>query len=89
MNLTRTLDCEQLSYSEMLLLYPIMALTGFQLTRSTVECSKQVFFFFLSIPELSQSFVAPVPAILDHVAGIQFKMSEYLHKNNTVNQFEH
>ena len=35
----------------------------------------------IGIPLLSQSFVAPVPAILARVAGLQFKMSEYLHKN--------
>ena len=49
-----------------------------------MECSKQLFFFFcfffLNIPQLSQSFVATVTAILEHVAGIKFKMSEYLHK---------
>ena len=44
---------------------------------------------FLSIPHLSQYFVTPDPAILEHVAGIQFKTSAYLHKNNNVYQFEH
>ena len=39
---------------------------------------------FLSIPQLSQCFVAPIPAVSEHVAGIQFKMRVCLHKNNNV-----
>jgi len=42
---------------------------------------------FWSIPQLSQSFVAPVPALLDRFAGIKFKMSEYL-QETIVYQFE-
>ena len=53
------LDCEWQSLLGMLILYPIMTLTCFQLTCSSVEFSKQV---ILSIPQLSRSFVAPVPS---------------------------
>ena len=41
------------------------------------------------IMALSQSFVAPIPAILERVAHIQFKMRVYLQKNNKMYQFEH
>ena len=68
--------CERLHLSGMLLLHPIMTLTCFQFTCSPVECSKQC---FLSTPQPSQS-VAPVPAFLEHVAGIKLKMSEYWQK---------
>ena len=72
------LACERLSLSGMPLLYPIMAFTCFQLTGSPVECSKQVFFKHSSTFPV---FCCRCPAILERVAGIKFKMSEYLQRN--------
>lgn len=36
-----------------------------------------------SIPQLSQSLVAPIPTFLENVAGIKFRISVYLQKKTT------
>lgn len=51
-----------------------------------VNCSKQVFFEHSTTP---QSLVAPILIFLEHFAGIKFRMSVLLPKNNKVYQFEH
>jgi len=72
------LACEQLRLSGMLLLYPLMTFTCFQLTCSLVGCSKQG---FLSVSQLPQYFVAPVQALLERITGIKFKSSQCLQKS--------
>lgn len=64
----------QLSLLTMPLSYPIMIIC-YQLICLPVESSKQVFFW--CIQYISQSFVAPVSTCLQHVAGINFRISIY------------
>ena len=77
------LACERLSLSLMLFLDTHVFLIN------PFTCGKFQTGFFFSIPQLSQSFVDPVRTFLEPVAGINFRICLYLHKNNKLFQFQH
>ena len=68
------LACERLSLSLMLFLDTHVFLIN------PFTCDKFQTGFFFSIPQLSQSFVDPVPTFLEPVAGIKFRMSVFTQK---------
>ena len=80
------LASERLSLSGMLLLYPNMTLTYFQLTCSPVECSKQGFFGHSST---SPVFCCPGPSFYRTCCRHQIQIEWIFPKKLKVYQFEH